>query len=995
LADIIRAFDTPAHSDKPAVQLGSIRFEVTEDMRAAFRLRSGRRPIFPFLFAAVALLLGGLLRTVSAQVPLPMQEQVQMFNSLPAAQQQALIQEMQQQLPPAERDAILSALQGGQGLSNQPQQPSQLSPEALSTLDNALRGQPNTERVQEKKPRFKPSDTVVLQFSQRKDTSTTIIRAPDEQQRIDDFQSRLEKGNPYQLDGTGELLLPGVNAIELAGLTVDEATVRVQAETSLKPFTIKLTLLPLEPVGTKALKPFGYDLFEQGRTSDSTTTGLTSRAILSGLTSGGLTPNASGSLFQSPTDIPVPTDYVIGPGDSINVQLFGNQNQNFRFTVSRDGTITFPEIGPVVVAGMTLEQLRDAVSERVSAQMIGVRSSVTLGELRSIRVFVLGDVVKPGSYLVTSLSTMINALYASGGVKIVGSLRNVALMRGGNTVSTLDLYDLLLRGDTRADARLMPGDAIFVPPIGATVAVDGEVRRPAIYEIKGERNVSEVVALAGGLTANANRTNLRLERVVANRGATVQDVDLTGGTQFPVRDGDVLRVLPNLDQMENSVRLAGNVYQPGMFQWTPGMRLTDVLPAPEVVKPKSDLNYVLVRREPSPNVKVDAISADLQQAWQQPNGSKNVQLQPRDTVYVFNLDTGRANIVDPIIKQIEAQIPPNAPFPIVRVGGQVRAAGEYPLEAGMRISDLLRAGGGLSEAAYVTDAELTRYAIVNGEYRETEFVTVDLAGLLKGNSAADIQLTPYDYLNVKEVSRWRGEESITLKGEVVFPGKYPIRRGEKLSSVLARAGGLTDLAFPEGSVFTRTELREREKEQLETLARRVERDLATVSITEPNSSQTITTGQSLVTQLRNSEPTGRLVIRLDDLVRGQTDADIALKDGDQLIVPDQRQEVTVLGEVQYATSHVFERGVTRAEYIDKSGGTTQRADKKRIYVVRANGEVVTQTGGRWFGRDTSAGMRPGDTIVVPLNLSQPLQRWSAITQIVYNLAIAAAAVHSF
>src|SRR4029079_16922281 len=385
-----------------------------------------------------------------------------------------------------------------------------------------------------------------------------------------------------------------------------------------------------------------------------------------------------------------------------------------------------------------------------------------------------------------------------------------------------------------------------------------------MYEIKGERTVSELVSLAGGLTASANRTNLRLERVVPNRGTTVQDVDLTSGAQTAARDGDVLRVQPNLDQLENSVRLAGNVYQPGIVQWTRGMRLTDLLPAPDVVKPKSDLNYVFVRREPAPNVRIDALSADLQLAWRQPNGPADMALEPRDTVYVFNLETGREHIVDPIIKEIEAQMPPNSPWRIVRIDGQVRAAGEYPLEAGMRISDLLRAGGGLNEAAYVTDAELTRYAIVNGEYRETELLTVDLAGLLKGNAAADIALSPYDTLNVKEVSRWRGEESVVLRGEVVFPGKYPIRRGEKLSSVLARAGGLTDLAFPEGSVFTRSELRDREREQLETLARRVESDRATDSVTEPNSSQTITTGQSLITQLRNSVPTGRLVIKLDD-----------------------------------------------------------------------------------------------------------------------------------
>src|SRR5262249_1426468 len=255
--------------------------------------------------------------------------------------------------------------------------------------------------------------------------------------------------------------------------------------------------------------------FEQRRTTTTTTqpTTLSTRGTTSLSTQ-----YAVANPFVPPTDIPVPLNYVVGPGDTVNVQLFGNQNQDYRFTVSRDGTITFPEIGPVNVAGLTFEQLRDAVTQRVSEQMIGVRASVTLGELRSIRVFVLGDVTRPGSYLVGSLSTMTNALYASGGVKTVGSLRNVALIRGGNTISTLDLYDLLLRGDTRADARLMSGDAIFVPPVGATVAVDGEVRRPAIYEIKGERSVSGLVTLAGGLAPDANRTNLRLERIGTKRG---------------------------------------------------------------------------------------------------------------------------------------------------------------------------------------------------------------------------------------------------------------------------------------------------------------------------------------------------------------------------------------------------------------------------------------------------------------------------------------------
>jgi protein involved in polysaccharide export with SLBB domain len=457
----------------------------------------------------------------------------------------------------------------------------------------------------------------------------------------------------------------------------------------------------------------------------------------------------------------------------------------------------------------------------------------------------------------------------------------------------------------------------------------------------------------------------------------------------------VLRVPPNLQQLESSVRLAGNVFQPGLYQWVSGMRLRDLLPASDLVKPLSDLNYVLVRREVAPNVNVQVVSADLQAVWRNPGGPANVLLEPRDTVHVFNIDTGRQVIIGPIVAEMKAQAAPNAPAPIVRVAGQVRAEGEYPLEGGMRVSDLLRAGGGLSEAAYVTDAELTRYAVVNGEYRETDLMTVNMAAVLRGDTAADVLLKPYDYLSIKEVSRWRGAESVTLRGEVAFPGKYPIRRGETLSSVVRRAGGLTDQAFPQGSVFTRVALRAREQQQLETLARRIERDLAAVSISEPSASATITTGQSLISQLRNAIPTGRLVIKLDGLVAGNTEADIVLEDGDQLIVPGRRQEVTVLGEVQYPTSHVYERGLGRDDYIGKSGGLSQRADGKRIYVVQASGTVVADTRARWFQRGGADGVQAGDTVVVPLKVDQPLARWTQLTQIIYNLAIAATAVARF
>jgi protein involved in polysaccharide export with SLBB domain len=372
-------------------------------------------------------------------------------------------------------------------------------------------------------------------------------------------------------------------------------------------------------------------------------------------------------------------------------------------------------------------------------------------------------------------------------------------------------------------------------------------------------------------------------------------------------------------------------------------------------------------------------------------------LEPRDTVYVFNLEIGRRQIVDPIIDELEAQAGPNEPLPIVRVDGEVRAAGEYPLEPGMRVSDLLRAGGGLSDAAYVIEAELTRYAVVNGEYRETELVAVDLAALRTGDSGANLVLAPYDYLSIKEVSRWRGQETVTLRGEVVFPGTYPIRQGETLRSVLERAGGLTNFAFPQGSVFTRVEIRDRQRAELRTLANRVEADLASLSLSDPDASDAISIGQTLLSQLRNTEPTGRVTIRLDEIIAGRATTEIILQDGDELSVPELRQEVAVLGEVQYPTSHIYEPGLGRDDYIGRSGGLTSRADEDRVYVVRANGEVVSAGGARWFNRDANVQIQPGDTVVAPIEVDRlrPLALWASVTQIAYNLAIAAAAVNSF
>jgi protein involved in polysaccharide export with SLBB domain len=351
----------------------------------------------------------------------------------------------------------------------------------------------------------------------------------------------------------------------------------------------------------------------------------------------------------------------------------------------------------------------------------------------------------------------------------------------------------------------MAGDVIFIPPIGTSVTAYGAIRRPAIYELKKEKTTKDLIDIAGGLMPDADAKLAQLERIDSSGRREMRNVNLTAdqGRATELVNGDKLRVPAIRPTLENSVELTGAVLRPGAFQYRDGLRLSDVLSSFDELQPSADRHYIMIRREVPPQERVEVVSADLDRALGARGSADDVQLRPRDKIIVLDLTANRERTVEPIIAELELQTSAREPAQVVSTFGEVRAPGRYPLEPAMHVSDLIRAGGSLEDSAYTGEAELTRYEVIDGQQRQTALISVNLAALRHGEPSADIELRPYDILTIKKTPQWEEPGTVELSGELRYPGKYPILRGETLSSALRRAGGVTDLAFEEGTVFTR------------------------------------------------------------------------------------------------------------------------------------------------------------------------------------------------
>lgn len=808
-----------------------------------------------------------------------------------------------------------------------------------------------------------------------------------------------------------------LNAILSAGSTQAKAAESEQIAPLVLPREqIAQDLVADETKKDQGLKRFGYDLFAGQPTT-----------------------------FAPVSDIPVPPNFVIGPNDSVTVMLFGKQSATYQLTVQRDGTILFPELGPIAVAGLTFSDMQALLQKRIANQMIGVEAAISMGTLRNIRVFVLGDAWKPGSYTVSALSTVTNALFVSGGIKETGSLRNIEIKRDGKLIGRLDLYELLMKGDTSSDMRLQQGDVIFIPPVGATASVDGQIYRSAVYEFKSGETVGDLLAMSGGLKPDAYADKAILDRVDARRLRSATTVSLLNKHDLttPLRSGDYLRVGSISDQFDDSVVLDGAVYRPGAYGWRSGLKISDLIASIYTdVWEEADLEYALVVREKNARRDIEVIQFRLSEALTDPASTDNVQLKARDRVLVFSnkrialttaesslesqslvaqietdssessnvngwkndeeerwKKTQRETLLAPVLQKLYEQARGGEPLAVVTVSGQVRFPGEYPLAVNASVRSLVRAGGGLSDGAYAVSAEVTRIDLSNALEANIEHINVKLASIMEGVVEADLSLQSRDHLMVRQIPSWQEQLTVELKGEFRFPGKYKFRRGETLKQLIERAGGFTDYSFIDGSVFLREELRKRELERLQQAQAELQQEVASSALTQESSNRNvdITRQQQaakLLDQVSRTKAVGRLVIDLRAIIAG-SDQDIQLQPGDVLVVPSTRQSVTVIGEVQFATSHLYKNGLDFKDYINRSGGMTAKADDDRLYVIRANGEVFLPGSSGWFSTRKAA-IQPGDTIVVPLdtNYMRPLEFWSSVTQIIYNSAVALAAIGS-
>ena len=713
------------------------------------------------------------------------------------------------------------------------------------------------------------------------------------------------------------------------------------------------------------------------------------------------------STFTPVTNVPVGPDYVIGPGDSFTIYLWGKAEETYSVSVNRDGCIYVPRLGTLNVSGLTFSELKRHLERKFKQYYPAFEMSITMGRLRTIQIFIVGEAGNPGTYSVSSLSTIITALFAAGGPDKNGSLRDIRLYRNGDTIKRLDLYDFFIKGFKGNDVRLQSGDTLFIPVLGPVVGIAGLVKRPAIYEMKGPQTIGEMVEIAGGVLPIGYLQNVVVERVRGHDRRVIRSFNLDPSydrtdenLKMPLSDGDVIKIYPIHKRLRQVVYLEGHVKYPREYELRPGMKLRDIIRSyddllPEPYRPQAEI----IRLMP-PDLHPEIVGFNLG-ALLAEDESQNLALQDLDRIIIY----------DAWEKQEK---------PEVTIKGSVRNPGTYSLYKGMTIKDLIFQAGNLTDRAYQDRGTLTR-VMTTKDATDTVTLSFSPRNAMAGTSQDNLLLEKDDVIHIRDIPLYSQalERKAYLEGEFLFPGEYSYSEGERLSSLIERAGGVAGEAYPFGAVFQRESVRKVQDQQLRLYVEKLEEDILTLSAQAAETAldkeeaailrDTLASKKQLLEKLRRSRSTGRMVINLPEvLVLPTSDYNFELKPGDRLIVGRRPDSVNILGEVYNPTALLYEKGRTLGDYLAMVGGVTDDADKGQIYVVKANGSVISKSQEGFFGlamwdntnyRWTmssfdSVVLNPGDTVIVPKKIMKYpwLRLVKDITQITYQIAVSAGVV---
>lgn len=639
--------------------------------------------------------------------------------------------------------------------------------------------------------------------------------------------------------------------------------------------------------------------------------------------------------FEPSANLATPVNYRLGPGDEVIIDIWGASENTIRQTISPEGTILVRGLGPVHLSGMTVKEANSFLQREFSKIYSGISGTepnseikLTLGDIRTIQINIMGEVSVPGTYTLSAFSTVFHALYRAGGVNRIGSLRSIKVVRDGKTFADLDVYDFIMKGKMKDDIRLQEGDVIIVDPYQSLVEIVGKVKRPMFYEMKPTETVATILNYAGGFTGDAYKKAIRLVRK-SGREHQVFNVDEMDYSVFRLDDGDMITIDAVLDRFENRVEVRGAVYRAGLYQLDGTVNtVKQLIKKAEGLRGDAFLNRVIIDREHE-DLSHEIIAIDLGGLL---NGTiADIPLQKNDILYI-------PSITD--LKEEET----------VAIYGEVANPGTFLFSKNMTIEDLLVQAGGLLEEAATTRVEVTRRI---KDPKSTSFSSVlgktftfDIKdGFIVGGNAENFYLEPFDAVYIRRSPAYRRQQNVVVAGEVLFSGSYSLlKKNERLSDLVSKAGGVTPDAYVKGARLIRKlsdEERRRQNDAIRMAQNGEGKD--SISIQKLNLSETYTVGIDLEKALANPK----------------SDFDLVLREGDVLYIPEYVNTVKISGSVMYPNTVVYQKGKNLKFYINQAGGYGNMAKKKKVYVVYMNGTVS-----RLKARNASA-IEPGCEIIVP------------------------------